>query len=73
MISRDNARLYEEPLPDKNECAFLHMSLSLIMLIELCYMKDVEYDIDMNSDNLLLIMFIELCYGIDMIFDITPL
>ena len=43
MISRDNTRLYEEPLPDKNECAFLHMNLLLIMSIELCYIKDVEY------------------------------
>ena len=46
MISRDNTRLYEELLPDKNECAFLHMNLLLIMLIELCYMNDVEYDIE---------------------------
>ena len=47
MLSRGNTRLYEKPLPNKNECAFLHMSLSLNMFIDLCYMKYVEYDIDM--------------------------
>ena len=55
MISRGNTRLNEEPLPDKNECAFVHMNLLLIMLIEICYMNDIEYDIDMISDMLILL------------------
>ena len=49
MISRDNTRPYEEPWPDKNECAFLHMSLTLNMFINLWYMKNIKYDISMIS------------------------